>query len=223
VRQRIEKSPQDISASALFRPVVQDYLLPTLAYVGGPAEVAYFAQSAVIYEKLLGRVTPILPRASATLIEPRIARKLEKYRLVPAMTFQPEDVLLRTMATHALPAELTAKFGSAKTTLDATLASLDESLSKLDPTLRESAVRSGKKMRYQLERLEQRAALAQVRRQEDLARHAHELANALFPHKNLQEREVAGVYFIARYGTKLLCDLKAAIEPRVADHQLLYL
>ena len=53
----------------LFRPVVQDYLLPTLVYTGGAAEVAYFAQAAVVYEKLLGRVTPILPRFSATLVE----------------------------------------------------------------------------------------------------------------------------------------------------------
>ena len=65
----------------LLRPVLQDYWLPTLAYIGGPAEIAYFAQVGVVYEKLLGRVTPILPRMSATLLEPRIERLLTKYGL----------------------------------------------------------------------------------------------------------------------------------------------
>ncbi len=64
--------PERLSPNALLRPIFQDALLPTAAYVGGPAEVAYFAQSAVLYERMLGRVTPVLPRFSATLIEPAI-------------------------------------------------------------------------------------------------------------------------------------------------------
>jgi uncharacterized protein YllA (UPF0747 family) len=68
--------------------VFQDAILPTTAYVGGPAEVAYFAQSAVLYEQVLGRVTPILPRLSATLIEPAIGAVMAQHEvsLPEAMT-----------------------------------------------------------------------------------------------------------------------------------------
>ena len=77
----------------LLRPVVQDYLLPTLAYTGGAAEVAYFAQVAVVYEKLLGRVTPVLPRFSATLVEPKAQRLLERYQFdLPDLFHGPEKV-----------------------------------------------------------------------------------------------------------------------------------
>src|SRR4029077_12763730 len=62
----VDASPEMFSANALFRPVVQDYLLPTAAYLGGPAEIAYFAQSSVIYEQLLGRMPVVLPRAAFT-------------------------------------------------------------------------------------------------------------------------------------------------------------
>ena len=66
--------PERISPNALLRPVFQDTILPTAAYMGGPAEIAYFAQSAVVYEAVLGRMTPVLPRLCATLIEPAIGR-----------------------------------------------------------------------------------------------------------------------------------------------------
>lgn len=220
LRARIAAAPEDFSPNALFRPVVQDYLLPTIAYVGGPAEVAYFAQSAVVYEKLLGRITPILPRISATLVEPRINRKLEQHKLIVPMAFHGEEVLARTIATHGLPSELTAKFASARETLDSTLASIDAALEKLDPTLKAAAGRSTSKMRYQLSRLEQRAALTLQRRQQDIARHAHEISTALYPHKNLQEREVAGIYFVARYGPQLIADIKAQAQAATADHQV---
>ena len=77
LQKRIETAPENFSANVLLRPVLQDYWLPTLAYIGGPAEIAYFAQAGVVYERLLGRITPILPRMSATLIEPRIERLLK--------------------------------------------------------------------------------------------------------------------------------------------------
>ena len=56
-------------------------MLPTAAYVGGPAEIAYFAQSAVLYEAILGRITPVLPRLSATLLEPAIAAVMDKHEV----------------------------------------------------------------------------------------------------------------------------------------------
>ena len=75
----IEKSPEAFSANVLLRPIVQDSLLPTAAYVGGPAEVAYMAQAEVVYRKLLGRMPAILSRASFTLVESQIARLMGKY------------------------------------------------------------------------------------------------------------------------------------------------
>ena len=77
----LEAAPERISPNALLRPVFQDTILPTAAYVGGPAEVAYFAQSAVLYEGVLGRVTPVLPRFSSTLVEPAIAGVMAKHEV----------------------------------------------------------------------------------------------------------------------------------------------
>src|SRR5450631_2554497 len=69
---RIGSNPEQFSPNVLLRPIVEDYLLPTLAYTGGAAETAYFAQAGAVYEALLGRVTPIVPRFSATIVEPKM-------------------------------------------------------------------------------------------------------------------------------------------------------
>ncbi len=80
----LEAEPERISPNALLRPVFQDTILPTAAYIGGPAEIAYFAQSAVVYEAVLGRITPVLPRLSATLIEPAIEAVMEQHEVSSA-------------------------------------------------------------------------------------------------------------------------------------------
>src|SRR5690349_20994508 len=110
---RIESEPGRFSANVLLRPVVQDFLLPTLAYTGGPAEVAYFAQAAVVYEKVLGRVTPVLPRFSATIVDPRAQRLMAKYRVSLPDLFHGPDIFREIIAVHSLPADLQASFESA--------------------------------------------------------------------------------------------------------------
>ncbi len=217
---RIAAAPQEFSANVLLRPVVQDYLLPTLAYVGGPAEVAYFAQAAVVYEELLGRVTPVLPRFAATLIEQRIKRLLDRYQLKITDTFHGEEHLRVLLAEHSLPADLNATFDQAAGSLDTSLQQLNAVLERLDKTLLDAAATAGSKMRYQLERLRERAARAQLRRSEDQARHADELITALYPDKNLQERELGGVSYLARHGTQLLLRLYDAAPTSCPDHQI---
>ncbi len=219
---RIRQRPAEFSANVLLRPVVEDYLLPTVAYVGGPAEIAYFAQAAVVYEELLGRVTPILPRLSATLVEPRIQRLLERYGLSVAETFLDPEHLRVLIAERALPGDINASFDAAMQSLDASLAAIQSSLKHLDPTLVEAAERAGSKIRYQLDRLRERAARAQLRRSEETAAHAAALSNALFPQKEPQERVIGAMSFLGRYGTQLLLTLYDAAKTGCPDHQVVY-
>ncbi|MFB3915360.1 MAG: bacillithiol biosynthesis cysteine-adding enzyme BshC [Terriglobales bacterium] len=219
---RIEAGPQNFSPNVLLRPVVQDYLLPTLAYTGGPSEVAYFAQVAVVYEQLLGRVTPVLPRFSATIIEPHVRRLIERYQLKLTDVFEGQDHLRSRLAARTLPAELRAAFDSAGKSLESSEQSVQAALTKLDPTLVKAAERAAAKMRYQLNRLRTRAASAELHRNEILTRHAQQLSAALCPGHNLQERMIAGIYFISRYGPSLLQSLYDSAQLTCPDHQVLY-
>ena len=125
---QIAATPQNFSPNVLLRPVVQDHLLPTLVYTGGAAEVAYFAQAAVVYQELKGHVTPILPRFSATVIEPKLQGLLDRYALTLTDLFDGEDALREKIAARILPVELQKAFDRAGATLDASLVAVKEAL-----------------------------------------------------------------------------------------------
>ena len=217
----IERVPGQFNPNVLLRPVVQDYLLPTLTYTGGAAEVAYFAQVAVVYEKLLGRVTPVLPRFSATLVEPKPQRLLERYGLGLPDLFHGPEKLREVIGQRTLPPDLQQRFDEAKKSLEQSMGAVREALARLDSTLTDAAGNAEAKMHYQLGQLQARAARAELGRNEVIARHADSLSSALFPNKVLQEREVAGVQYVARYGSQLLRDLYNTIHTGCHDHQVI--
>jgi bacillithiol biosynthesis cysteine-adding enzyme BshC len=220
---RISVEPHLFNANVLLRPVVQDYLLPTLAYVGGAAEVAYFGQAAVVYKALLGRVTPIFPRFSATIVEAKPQTLLARYGLTVPGIFSGPEALRESLAKHTLPADLQSAFDQADASLKKSLTAIQQSLERLDKTLVEAAANAGSKMQHQLEQLRSRAARAELRQSEVLSRHAELLSNALYPNKVLQEREIGGIYFAARHGAQLLRDLYDTIHTDCLDHQIISL
>lgn len=220
--EQISARPADFNPNALLRPVVQDLLLPTLAYVGGPAEVAYFAQSAILYEKLLGRVTPILPRFSATIVDGKQAGLMARYGLQLTDLFTGPDAVRQLIGNRTLPPEIHAEFDAAQQAFEDSLARVRGSLERLDSTLIDAGDLAGRKIRYQLRRLRERAARAELRRSEILSRHAALLSNTLYPNKVQQERELAAAVFLARHGAEFPIRVMENVNPDCVDHQILF-
>jgi bacillithiol synthase len=220
---RIQAAPDQFSPNVLLRPVVQDYLLPTLAYTGGAAETAYFAQAGAVYETLLGRVTPIVPRYSATIVEPKMQRLLERYGITVPDVFLGPEALRQQIAARSLPQDLQVAFDGAKNSLDSNLTAIQQKLATLDRTLVDAAETARSKMHYQLERLYTQSARAELQKGDLVSRHAETLSRALYPHKGLQERTVGGIYFVARYGRDFLDQLYDGIQTDCHDHQILEL
>jgi bacillithiol biosynthesis cysteine-adding enzyme BshC len=219
--ERIEQSPENFNPNVLFRPVMQDYLLPTLAYTGGAAEVAYFAQVGVVYEKLLGRITPVLPRFSATLLEPKAERILNRYHLTLPDLFHGPEKVRELIAAQSLSPDLQARFQEAYASAEKTMSVLRETVGRLDSTLIAAADRARMRMWYQVNRLQRQAARSEVERNGVITRHAETVSQSLFPNKILQEREIGGVSFVARYGPALLGKLYEAIHTDCHDHQVI--
>lgn len=218
-----ERAPEEFSANALLRPVLQDYLLPTAAYIGGPAEIGYFAQSEVLYRELLGRVTPVLPRASITIIDAGVSRLLKKFGLQPQDCFIPAEELRLKISKKQFPERVQSAFETSSVTLDQELSALQSTVSSLDATLAGAAENATRKMRYQLRRLAERAARAQLRKQSDLDRQCRRLSNSLYPNGTFQEREIGSIYFLATHGLQLLDRLYSVVHPSSSDHRFIRL
>lgn len=198
----LQAEPERISPNALLRPVFQDTLLPTSLYIGGPSEIAYFAQSQALYERILGRTTPVQPRLSATLVEPEIAGLLTEHGLaLPEIIesgLEDPQALAQRLGARAMPVETKQRLAAAGNALDAELASLTAHLHTLNDSLGRASDVAASKMLYQMNRMRRLAANFELSRSQHLVRHAQVLQTHLFPDRQPQERILGAEWFLSR-------------------------
>lgn len=213
--------PQNISPNALFRPIVQDYLLPTVAYIGGAAEISYFAQSEVLYRELLGRMPVMLPRAGFTLIDVKAAKLLKQYNLAVEDVWQGSQEIRRRMERGAVPKTLAGKFDREQKHIAKTLAQLGKQIEKLDKTLQGSVTTAQKKIAFQLDKLRRKTGRAQDQKNAILSAHQQFLENLLYPHHTLQSRELNFLPFLARWGNTALDELQKHSSIKKLGHHFI--
>ena len=216
-------SPLDFSPNALLRPVVQDSLLSTAAYVAGPAEVAYFAQASVYYAALLGSMPVVLPRASFTLVNAHTVRLLRKYDLQFSDVFGGPAGLREKMEGALLPKTLTRRFDRGEKSLQKMLAELREQVMPLDQTLGGAMDTAESKMLFQFAKLKEKVGRALALRSSILDAHQRELIAQLYPNGELQERAHCFLPALSAQGPALLDELTRRIKLGGAQHQVLYL
>ncbi|HEX8459609.1 MAG TPA: bacillithiol biosynthesis cysteine-adding enzyme BshC [Pyrinomonadaceae bacterium] len=215
--------PERFSPNVTLRAVVQDYLLPSIAYFGGAAEVAYFAQTAEVYRLLARPATPILHRASLTLVERRTGRTLERYNLKLADFFNGLDTVIARVVEEHLGAEQAQAFARAETAIDGALSELGANLRRFDPTLADALAHGTQKIEHQLAGLRARFHRAQMARDRAAHRQLERAYAALYPEKTLQERHLNITSLLARHGRYCLDWIYDAIDLGSVEHQIVYL
>ena len=217
------RDPDRFSPNVTLRAVVQDYLLPTVAYYGGAAEIAYFAQTAEVY-RVLGRpVTPILPRTSMTLVEKHTWRSLERYGIGLTDFFAGLDHVLAKVVKEYLGKETAEAFDHTTRSFNSELDDLQEQLRRVDPTLAEALEKGRRKINYQIDGLLTRFNRAQVGRDEAVHRQIERAFDLLYPGKTLQERRINITSLLARHGPYAVDWVYEAIDLGSNDHQIVYL
>ncbi|HJQ71491.1 MAG TPA: bacillithiol biosynthesis cysteine-adding enzyme BshC [Blastocatellia bacterium] len=217
------RCPNCFSPNVTMRPVVQDYLLPTAAYIGGPAEIAYFAQLGAVYDTL-GRQRPcVLPRASFTIVEGRHQKTMKKHGLELGDFFDGLHPAMAKVVEQSLDRETANTFAETERILTEQLDKLEDALSRADRTLSVSLKRARAKILYQIEHLRTRFIHSSARREETVYRQIERAYLTLMPDKNFQERELNVYYFLSRYGPSLFNDLYNAAEIGYSNHKLVYL
>jgi bacillithiol biosynthesis cysteine-adding enzyme BshC len=212
---------EHLSPNALLRPVVQDYILPTVAHIGGPAELAYIAQSQVLYQQLLGRMPVELSRSGFTLLDARCGKLMDRYGLSIPSFFHGEEHLRELIANKLMPANLAARFEQLRAGTASDLDELRSDVTAFDPTLAAALDKSRSKILYQLSKMEQKTARETFRRNERAASDARSMAGLVYPEKHLQERYYSILPFIAKHGPGLIDALHQHVNLDCPDHKVL--
>ena len=210
-----------LSPNAILRPVIQDSMLPTVSYIGGPAEIAYLAQSEALYRLLLGRMPVAVPRAGFTILDSRSAKLMERSHLSLGDFFHGEISLKERIASRLVPAPLAGRMRESVATVGSAVARMRADLVAFDPTLAQALDRSARKIDYQLAKMERKTGREVLRRDEHAARDAASLYGLIYPERHLQERLYSILPFLAQHGLDLTSSIHQAIELECSDHRLI--
>ncbi|WP_339096140.1 bacillithiol biosynthesis cysteine-adding enzyme BshC [Deinococcus sp. VB142] len=203
----LDTDPTRLTPAAGLRPAVQDTLLPTLAFVVGPGEIAYGAELKEIYP-LHGLQQPLLwPRLSVTWLEPNVARLLRRLNTTAAeVQADPEGVLGRAVAREQ-GAAATAQ--SRLNDVQSQLRTLTEELAALDPTLQKAARRTAERTERRLAHLQRLAVVALARAEDERSGQLTRLKKHLLPNGVPQEREMNFLTYLLKHGETPLRQLLA--------------
>lgn len=219
----IETSPERFSPNVLLRPICQDYLLPTGFYIGGPSEIAYFAQVTPLYNFYNIEAPIIFPRSSATILEKNVASGLDKYDLSMNDIFLGLDELKEKVIASLSENNIEIAFEEASKEIELTFDKIKENLFAIDKTLVDSSARYKDRIMSSIAELKSKAAKAQETKHETTIRQLTRLSNLLYPLGNLQEREINFTYFYNKYGKDFIRKVYDDISVSEFEHQVISL
>ena len=202
--EKVRERPEDASPGVLLRPLMQDHLFPTAAYVGGPAEVAYWAQVNALYP-LFGSSPPaVVPRAGATILEPKVQKILERFGISWEALAGDVEVLIRDTLVRFLPVDLPALFEKERTGWVESMKRIETAVTAFDPSLKAAVDTATGKVVHEGQALEKKLMQVWKRRHEETALKIRRAKESLFPHGGLQERTLSVLGFAAEHGPALL-------------------
>ncbi|NIP56784.1 MAG: bacillithiol biosynthesis cysteine-adding enzyme BshC [Gemmatimonadetes bacterium] len=206
---RVETDPRILSPNVLLRPVVESVVFPTVAYVAGPGEIAYFAQLPDLFEAHGASAPVVVPRRSLTIVEGKNGKVLEKFDLELADLDRPFHELASEVAREEVPPEVQRALGELRGAIGEKSGALLRVAREIDPTLKGPINHARNTAFGELEEVEKKIAQA-LKRENEIALAQLEKAQVhLFPLGRPQERVLNVFYYLVRYGPDFL--------PAVAD------
>ena len=217
----VETEPERFSSNVLLRPICQDFILPTAFYIGGPSEIAYFAQATLLYDFYKIQTPVIYPRSSATLLEANIKKILEKYNVAVNDIFFGEEELKKKVIHSLTENRVDDIFTKAENEIELTFDRLREKLFELDKTIADTSKKYRGKIVSALGELKGKAEQAQNQKYEVTLRQLDRACTILFPSGQLQERTLNYTYFVDKYGKGFIDKIFDQLDIDKFEHQII--
>jgi bacillithiol biosynthesis cysteine-adding enzyme BshC len=222
---KLEEAPNYFSPNVLLRPVMQDYLFPTLAYIGGPAEVAYFAQIKDLHNHFKVQCPIVYPRISATVLDKYSCSVMDKYEL-SILDFIDEKNLqakIKGIVEEKIPDDLDEKIAQDREQINEMILGLESYLSEFDEGVRRTVQKTKGKVEYEIKQLREKILKAYKKRNKGIVDSIERAAEFIYPEQSLQERHLNVFNFIIRYGPEFIDKIDNHLKLDYFDHQVIYL
>lgn len=219
----LETNPQAVSPNVILRPICQDALLPTIFYVAGPSEIAYFAQLKPAYIYFGLPMPVIFPRISATLVEPKVRKILEKYNVKLEEIFSDFSSVMKKISVMNSDVDIEGFFKAVKSRIEFLLGEVKDFVLGVEPSLGGAIDNSASKILYHINSIYEKTVSANQRKNETILRQIEKIKINLFPENEVQERVLNIVYFLNKYGFGLIDRLFSELEVFDFNHQVVYL
>ena len=207
VRARQAEDPVVLSPNVLLRPVIESMIFPTLSYVGGPGEMAYFAQLGD-YFRAHGLEMPIVyPRFGVTPVETKIRKVLQKFGLEVEALNRPFHEVAGDIVREEVPADVKKALVGLRGSIGKGVGELQQAVKPIDPTLKGTVQHVHSQAFAAIDDLEKKILHA-LKRENEIALSQLEKAQVhLFPNGMPAERIQNPFYFLTRYGGAVLDSL----------------
>jgi bacillithiol biosynthesis cysteine-adding enzyme BshC len=214
----LHRSPELFTPNATLRPLFQDTIFPSLAVVLGPAEIAYFAQLTLAYERAGIPMPVVFPRSSITVVEPKMAGLLTKLGIDLKTLLARGERIVDDIVRKEVPPTLLERLAGGRVQTRETWAGFVDEIDKLDPTLHRTAeLATGRALR-QFDFMERKLVKAERRKADVLQAQVARLVASLAPRGGLQERTLAALPLLARHGKGVLARIAASLDPFSPTH-----
>lgn len=213
----VAQAPHKFSPGVVLRPIMQDFLLPTAAYVAGPGEIAYFAQLKPVYEMMNVPMPLILPRSSLTMIEPKVQRLLEKLGISWQQAIEANQNLIRDVMEEHFPNHIDDKFAHLRQAVQTHVDDILPDIEQIEAGTHQFAQKMFGKIDYTINQVRDKTFQAHKKKNQIIRQQIDTVLTHLLPNGKLQERTVHIFQFLAIYGPPLLADLTRFVEKDVAE------
>ena len=209
----LESDPQRFSPDALTRPLLQSQLFPVLAQMGGPSEIAYFAQGNALFDLFKRPMPHHIARPSVVLLEKRFGKLIEEFNIrFDEMAGDIEQLVNRVLAT-GFPPDLEENYNQLRTDIQQKFDQFSTQSLAFDPSLKDFAKQTFGKIEYSLKNFEEKLFASHKKKSKETREKIYRLRNAVYPNGAMQDRSLNVSYFIAKHGTGIIPFLFENLNP----------
>lgn len=209
--QELHAHPEHFSPNVVLRPLLQETILPNLAYIGGGGEIAYWLERKSQFEHFGINFPMLIRRNSALWIDKGSAGKIQKLDLRVEDLFEETEVLIKNYIAKHSEGELS--LAEEKTALENLFQQIAEKAKNIDPTLEKSVLAEGAKQVKSVEQIESRLVKSEKQRHETALNQIRALRDKFFPNNGLQERSDNFMSIYVKYGQEFFEVLKDNLDP----------